>query len=41
MISEVLGLITAAPGPGKPLAGTDDYLRAEVVPVVEGDVVPG
>jgi glycerol-3-phosphate dehydrogenase len=31
MIGEVLGLIAADPGLGKPLAGADDYLRAEVV----------
>jgi glycerol-3-phosphate dehydrogenase len=31
MVSEVLGLIAADPGLGKPLAGADDYLRAEVV----------
>jgi glycerol-3-phosphate dehydrogenase len=31
MLSEVLELIGADPGLGKPLAGADDYLRAEVV----------
>ena len=31
MIGEVLALIAAEPGLGKPLAGADDYLRAEVV----------
>jgi glycerol-3-phosphate dehydrogenase len=31
LISEVLELIAADPGLGKPLAGADDYLRAEVV----------
>jgi glycerol-3-phosphate dehydrogenase len=31
MISEVLGLIAGDAGLGKPLAGADDYLRAEVV----------
>jgi glycerol-3-phosphate dehydrogenase len=31
MIGEVLALIAADPGLGKPLAGADDYLRAEVV----------
>jgi glycerol-3-phosphate dehydrogenase len=31
MIGEVLDLIAADPGLGKPLAGADDYLRAEVV----------
>jgi glycerol-3-phosphate dehydrogenase len=31
MLSEVLELIAADPGLGKPLAGADDYLRAEVV----------
>jgi glycerol-3-phosphate dehydrogenase len=31
MIGEVLELIAADPGLGKPLAGADDYLRAEVV----------
>jgi glycerol-3-phosphate dehydrogenase len=31
MIGEVLDLIAAEPGLGKPLAGADDYLRAEVV----------
>jgi glycerol-3-phosphate dehydrogenase len=31
MIGEVLALIAADPGLGKPLAGADDYLRAEIV----------
>lgn len=31
MIGEVLSLIAADPGLGKPLAGADDYLRAEIV----------
>jgi glycerol-3-phosphate dehydrogenase len=31
MVGEVLALIAADPGLGKPLAGTDDYLRAEIV----------
>jgi glycerol-3-phosphate dehydrogenase len=31
MISEVLELIAAEPGLGKPLTGADDYLRAEIV----------
>jgi glycerol-3-phosphate dehydrogenase len=31
LISEVLDLIAADPGLGRPLAGADDYLRAEVV----------
>jgi glycerol-3-phosphate dehydrogenase len=31
MIDEVLELIAADPGLGKPLAGADDYLRAEIV----------
>jgi len=31
MIGEVLALIAADPGLGKPLAGSDDYLRAEIV----------
>ena len=31
MTGEVLDLIAAEPGLGKPLAGADDYLRAEVV----------
>jgi glycerol-3-phosphate dehydrogenase len=31
MISEVLELIAADPGLGKPLTGADDYLRAEIV----------
>ncbi len=31
LIGEVLDLIAADPGLGKPLAGADDYLRAEVV----------
>ncbi|HUA40236.1 MAG TPA: glycerol-3-phosphate dehydrogenase/oxidase [Streptosporangiaceae bacterium] len=31
MIGEILALIAADPGLGKPLAGADDYLRAEVV----------
>jgi glycerol-3-phosphate dehydrogenase len=31
MIGEILDLIAADPGLGKPLAGADDYLRAEVV----------
>jgi len=31
MIGEVLDLIAADPGLGRPLAGADDYLRAEVV----------
>ncbi len=31
MISEVLELIAADPSLGKPLAGADDYLRAEIV----------
>ncbi len=31
LIGEVLGLIAADPSLGKPLAGADDYLRAEVV----------
>jgi glycerol-3-phosphate dehydrogenase len=31
LISEVLELIAADPGLGRPLAGADDYLRAEVV----------
>jgi glycerol-3-phosphate dehydrogenase len=31
MIGEVLDLIAADPGLGKPLAGADDYLRAEIV----------
>jgi glycerol-3-phosphate dehydrogenase len=31
MIGEILALISADPGLGKPLAGADDYLRAEVV----------
>ena len=31
LISEVLGLIAADPALGRPLAGADDYLRAEVV----------
>jgi glycerol-3-phosphate dehydrogenase len=31
LISEVLDLIAADPGLGKPLAGADDYLRAEIV----------
>ncbi len=31
MIGEVLALISADPSLGKPLAGADDYLRAEVV----------
>jgi glycerol-3-phosphate dehydrogenase len=31
MIGEVLELIAADPGLGKPLTGADDYLRAEVV----------
>jgi glycerol-3-phosphate dehydrogenase len=31
MITEVLALIAADPGLGKPLTGADDYLRAEVV----------
>ena len=31
MINEVLELIKADPGLGKPLAGADDYLRAEAV----------
>jgi glycerol-3-phosphate dehydrogenase len=31
LIGEVLGLIDADPGLGRPLAGADDYLRAEIV----------
>jgi glycerol-3-phosphate dehydrogenase len=31
MIGDVLALIAADPGLGKPLAGADDYLRAEIV----------
>jgi glycerol-3-phosphate dehydrogenase len=31
MITEVLAVIAADPGLGKPLTGADDYLRAEVV----------
>ena len=31
LIGEVLDLIAADPGLGRPLAGADDYLRAEVV----------
>jgi glycerol-3-phosphate dehydrogenase len=31
MVGEVLALIAADPGLGKPLAGADDYLRAEIV----------
>ncbi len=31
MISELLAMIAAEPGLGRPLAGADDYLRAEVV----------
>ena len=31
LIGEVLGLIEADPGLGRPLAGADDYLRAEIV----------
>ncbi len=31
MIGEILALIAADPGLGKPLAGADDYLRAEIV----------
>ncbi|HEY2578309.1 MAG TPA: glycerol-3-phosphate dehydrogenase/oxidase [Streptosporangiaceae bacterium] len=31
LIGEVLGLIGADPGLGRPLAGADDYLRAEIV----------
>jgi glycerol-3-phosphate dehydrogenase len=31
MVGEVLALIAVDPGLGKPLAGTDDYLRAEIV----------
>ena len=31
MVGEVLSLIAADPGLGKPLAGADDYLRAEIV----------
>jgi glycerol-3-phosphate dehydrogenase len=31
LIGEVLGLIEAEPGLGQPLAGADDYLRAEIV----------
>ena len=31
MVGEVLALIAAEPGLGKPLAGADDYLRAEIV----------
>ena len=31
LISEVLDLVAAVPSLGKPLAGADDYLRAEVV----------
>ncbi len=31
MIGEVLALIAADPGLGRPLAGADDYLRAEIV----------
>jgi glycerol-3-phosphate dehydrogenase len=31
LISEVLDLIAADPGLGKPLTGADDYLRAEIV----------
>jgi glycerol-3-phosphate dehydrogenase len=31
MVGELLALIAADPGLGKPLAGADDYLRAEIV----------
>jgi glycerol-3-phosphate dehydrogenase len=31
LIGEVVGLIEAEPGLGQPLAGADDYLRAEIV----------
>jgi glycerol-3-phosphate dehydrogenase len=31
LIGEVLGLIEADPGLGRPLTGADDYLRAEIV----------
>jgi glycerol-3-phosphate dehydrogenase len=31
LIGELLGLIEAEPGLGRPLAGADDYLRAEIV----------
>ena len=37
LISEVLGLIAAEPGLARPLAGADDYLRAEVAYAVTSE----